>query len=126
MVDRFVITIDTHQSRSGRYRVANFDKNLARMREIIGEAAKGYPQLVVADAGLLRRDATRGVSVFLRCRLDTGQGSGWRTVLCLLLWPLHPQAQYVLHIDGDIMFGGGSTTWIRMRSPAWRLARTCS
>src|SRR5271154_4523594 len=49
MVDRFVVTIDTHQSRSGRYRGNNFNESLERLRQVISDARKTYPQLQVAD-----------------------------------------------------------------------------
>ena len=113
MVDRFVITIDTHQSRSGRYRVANFDKNLARMREIIGEAAKGYPQLVVADVDY-SDEMQRAVSQYF-FGVDSIPVKAWDggPFYAYFFGLYIAQAQYVLHIDGDIMFGGGSTTWIK-------------
>jgi hypothetical protein len=112
MVDRFVITIDTHQSRSGRYRVSNFDQNLARMREVIGEARKSYPQLEVWDVDYSEQMQRQVAQYFFG--VDSIPVKAWDggPFYAYFFGLFIANAQYVLHIDGDIMFGGGSKTWI--------------
>jgi hypothetical protein len=113
MVDRFVVTIDTHQSRSGRYRVSNFQENLDRTRQVIREAARTCPQLEVADVDYsegMQRAVARyffGVDSIPVKAWDGGPFYAYFFGLYVA------NAQYVFHIDGDIMFGGFSRTWIR-------------
>jgi hypothetical protein len=113
MVDRFVIALDTHQSRSGRYRVANFDENLARMRALINEARRHYPQLEVLDVDYSAA-AQREVAQYFFGR-DSIPVKAWDGgPFYSYFFGLHAaNAQYVLHLDGDIMLGGGSRAWIR-------------
>src|SRR5258708_20107463 len=46
-VDRIVVTIDTHRSQAGRYRGSNFDESLEKLRRLVNDPRKSYPQLQV-------------------------------------------------------------------------------
>jgi hypothetical protein len=113
MVDRFVVTIDTHQSRSGRYRVNNFAENLARTRELITEAGKSCPQLQVADVDY--SEATQRAVAQYFFGVDSIPVKAWDggPFYAYFFGLYIANARYVLHIDGDIMFGGGSRTWVK-------------
>jgi len=45
MVDRIVVTIDTHRSRCGRYRGTDYDSSLTALRRQIAAAQFQYPKL---------------------------------------------------------------------------------
>lgn len=113
MVDRFVVTIDTHQSRSGRYRGANFDSSLKKLRSLIHDARATYPQLQVADvdySDAMRREVARyffGVDTIPVKAWDGGPFYSYFFGMYVA------DAQYVMHFDGDMMFGGGSKTWMQ-------------
>ncbi|MBS0419127.1 MAG: capsular biosynthesis protein [Proteobacteria bacterium] len=113
MVDRFVVTIDTHQSRSGRYRVANFQQNLERIRRLIQEAGQSYPKLEFADVDYspaMQREVSRyffGVDSIPVKAWDGGPFYAYFFGLYMA------KARYVFHMDGDILLGGSSNTWIR-------------
>jgi len=113
MVDRFVVTIDTHQSGSGRYRVANFEQNLERTRRLIAHAGESCPKLEFADvdySAAMQREVSQyffGVDAIPVKAWDGGPFYAYFFGLYVA------QARYVFHIDGDIMFGGFSGTWIR-------------
>ena len=112
LVDRFVITIDTHQSRSGRYRSNNFDKKLQLLRDVTNEARQHYPQLEVMDVDYspeVRREVARyffGTDLIPIKAWDGGPFYSYFFGLYV------SRAQYVVHFDGDMLFGGGSSTWI--------------
>ena len=112
MVDRFVITVDTHQSRSGRYRVANFNENLDRTRKLIQDARRHCPKLEVLDVDY--SDATRRAVAQYFFGVDSIPVKAWDggPFYSYFFGLYAANAQYVLHLDGDIMFGGGSTSWI--------------
>jgi hypothetical protein len=113
MVDRMVVTIDTHQSRSGRYRVSNFDDNLARLRRLIQDARQTYPQLQVADVDY--SEATQRAVARYFFDLDSIPVKAWDGgPFYAYFYGLYiAEAQYVMHFDGDMLFGGGGRTWIR-------------
>jgi hypothetical protein len=113
MVDRFVVTIDTHQSRSGRYRGSNFGANLEKTRQLIREAGRTYPQLQVEDVDY--SEATQRAVARYFFGVDSIPVKAWDggPFYAYFFGLYVAKAQYVLHIDGDLLFGGGSKTWIR-------------
>jgi hypothetical protein len=113
MVDRFVVTIDTHQSRSGRYRGNDFEQNLERTRQLIREAGRNYPQLEVADVDY-SESAQRAVARYF-FGVDSIPVKAWDGgPFYAYFYGLYAaNAQYVFHIDGDLLFGGGSKKWVR-------------
>lgn len=113
MVDRFVVTIDTHQTRSGRYRVGNFDASLEELRELIHKARKTYPQLQVIDVDYseaMRRDVARYFFNADSIPIKAWDGGPFYSYFFGLYVA---DAQYVMHFDGDMMFGGGSRAWMQ-------------
>ena len=113
MVDRFIVTIDTHQTRSGRYRVGNFDSSLARLRQLVHEARTIYPQLEVIDvdySDATRRDVARYFFNVDSIPIKAWDGGPFYSYFFGLYVA---NAQYVMHFDGDMMFGGGSRTWMQ-------------
>jgi hypothetical protein len=112
-VDRIVVTIDTHRSRAGRYRGSNFDESLEKLRRLVNDARKNYPQLQVADVDY--SEATqRAVARYFFDR-EAIPPKAWDSgYFYPLFYGLYvANAQYVMHFDGDMMFGGGSTTWMQ-------------
>src|SRR5580704_17291645 len=95
MVDRFVVTIDTHQTRSGRYRVGNFESSLERLRQLI--------HVDYSDA--TRRDVARYFFNLDSIPIKAWDGGPFYSYFFGLYVA---NAQYVMHFDGDMMFGGGS------------------
>jgi hypothetical protein len=113
MVDRMVVTIDTHQSPSGRYRGDDFDANLAKLRELIDDARKNYPQLEVLDVDYSEA-AQRAVARYF-FDVDSIPIKAWDggPFYSYFYGLFVADAQYVMHFDGDMMFGGGSRTWMQ-------------
>jgi hypothetical protein len=64
-VDRIVVTIDTHRSRTGRYRGSNFDESLEKV--LINDARRSYPQLQVAMSTIRKLPS----EIFFRSRSDS-------------------------------------------------------
>jgi hypothetical protein len=112
-VDRIVVTIDTHRSRAGRYRGSNFDESLEKLRRLINDSRKSYPQLQVADVDY--SEATqRAVARYFFDREAIPPKAWDGGYFYSLFYGLYAaNAQYVMHFDGDMMFGGGSKTWMQ-------------
>lgn len=112
-VDRFVVTIDTHQTRSGRYHVSNFATNLDRLRRIIKDAAGTYDKLEVFDVDYseaMRREVARFFFGVDSIPIKAWDGGPFYSYF-FGLYVTH--AQYVMHFDGDMLFGGQSAHWMR-------------
>jgi len=113
MVDRLVVTIDTHQSKSGRYRGANFQESLTKLRRLIDDARKTYPQLQVADVDYsdsMRREVAQYFFGKNSIPIKAWDGGPFYSYFFGLYIA---NARYVMHFDGDMMFGGGSKTWMQ-------------
>jgi hypothetical protein len=113
LVDRFIVAIDTYQSRSGRYRVDNFDENLRKLRQICADAAKTYPGLQVYDVDY--SDAARREVARYFFNRDTIPIKAWDggPFYSYFYGMYVADAQYIMHFDSDMFFGGGSKTWIQ-------------
>jgi hypothetical protein len=112
MVDRIVLTVDAQQSRSGRYRGNNFAANLRMLRERMSRAARQYPHLQVIDVDtseVTRRRIARYFFGTDAMPLKAWDGGPFYSYF-YGLWST--QARYVVHFDGDMMFGGGSRRWV--------------
>jgi len=113
MVDRFIVTIDTHQTLIGRYQVDNFEANLDKLRQLVHDARKNHPLLEVMDVDYspaMRREVAQyffGIDSIPIKAFDGGPFYSY-------FFGLYATgARHILHFDGDMMFGGGSKTWIR-------------
>lgn len=112
LVDRFVVTIDTHQSRSGRYRSADFQKNLELLRQEINEARARYPQLEVMDVDYsaeARREVARYFFGTESIPIKAWDGGPFYSYFFGMY---AASAQYIVHFDADMLFGGASNVWL--------------
>jgi hypothetical protein len=112
-VDRIVVTIDTHRSRAGRYRGRNFDEALEKLRWLVNDALKNYPQLEVANVDYSKA-AQRAVARYFFDREAIPPKAWDGGPFYSYFYGLYAtNAQYVMHFDSDMMFGGGSKTWMQ-------------
>lgn len=113
MVDRIVVTVDVHRSQSGRYRGSDFEPQLAGLRLLLASFRNRYPDLLQVDE----------VDYSDRARKEVAQALFGLTDIPIKAWDGGPfyayfygvhrcDARYVVHFDGDMLFGGGSKTWV--------------
>jgi len=112
-VERIVVTIDTHRSRSGRYHGDNFDEHLQKLRQVCVDARKSFPQLEISEVDY-SAPMQREVSQYF-FGTDSMPVKAWDGgyFYSLFFGLYQANAQYVFHYDGDMLFGGGSKTWVR-------------
>jgi hypothetical protein len=110
-VDAFRITLDTHNSVSGRYRSASFAENARAMDRFLADAAKDQAVIVdpVNDAPDTRRAIAQAFFGEEDVPAKAWDGGPFYSYL-YGLWS--SPARTLVHMDGDMMFGGGSKTWI--------------
>ena len=112
MVDRIVITVDTHRSRSGRYRGRQYLEYQAALRKLLSEFAASHPQIETIEVDYspaARREV--GQAFF---GVDDVPAKAWDggPFYAYFFGLLHSRARYIMHFDSDIIFGGLSTRWI--------------
>lgn len=105
-------TVDTHRSKAGRYHDAELAADAQTLRAIIAEAAGGDDRVRIdeVDYGDTARAAVS--EAFLgraACPVKAWDGGPFYAYF-YGLWATG--ADYVLHMDCDMLFGGGSQGWI--------------
>ncbi len=113
MVDRILITVDTHRSNSGRYCGSNFDAQLAQLRRAIEEVRAGNPRVYTVDVDY-SQETCRAVARYF-FGVDSIAIKAWDggPYYAYFFGLYAARSRYVAHFDGDMMFGGGSRTWVR-------------
>lgn len=112
MVERIVVTLDIHRSASGRYRGTNFETYLVELRKLLAQFAGRHPQLSTVEvdySDAARREVAQ--AFFGRDDIPVKAWDGG-PFYAYFFGLLHANARYVVHFDGDMLFGGGSRTWV--------------
>ena len=112
-VERVSLTIDTKRSRNGRYRGTAYEESRKHLFTEIEGIARHFPKIdvVEVDYSPAARDAVRQryfatSTEYPEKAYDGGPFHAYFYGL------LAADADYVLHMDGDMLFGGGSQTWL--------------
>jgi hypothetical protein len=112
-VERVLVIIDTRRSRAGRYRGHEYDEHLRHIFGHIEQLQSRYPDLQMAEVDYSEsaREAVRRrfFSTERECPEKAFDGGPFHAYFYGLL---KADADYVLHMDSDMLFGGGSQTWI--------------
>lgn len=110
-VDRILVTLDLHRSRAGRYRNNEYDQNLRKITTILQEIGRDSPiEVAEVDYSPAARDKVAR-SFFLSADIpDKAWDGGPFYSYFYGLWAA--KADYVLHMDSDMLYGGGSQQWI--------------
>ncbi len=112
-VERVVLTVDTRQSRNGRYAAADYEENRRPLFDHIETIAGRWPKIEIAevDYSPAAREAVRQryfatSEDYPDKAFDGGPFHGY-------FYGLHrAKADYVVHIDSDMLFGGASQKWL--------------
>jgi len=110
-VDEIRVTLDAHHSRAGRFSTSSHLEKLAEMRSYLASAAATYG--VVVDEVNYSPSVIDSVSkAFCEGRIPKKayNGSAFYPYVFGLSCGSSP---FVLHIDSDMFFGGGSRRWVR-------------
>ena len=111
-VDRVRLTLDLHNSESGRYRSEDFEGKLRHMRSIIRRVSKDF-KFITLDEVDTSEDVRKEIAQKFFCRDDVPikawDGGPFYSYL-YGIWKC--RARTIIHIDSDMMFGGMSQSWI--------------
>lgn len=111
-VDEILFTLDLHQTPASRYRADDYDTRLRDLRALLGELRSRSPKVRVVevryDKGSIREVARTFVGRDWLPK-KAYNGSPFHAYLFGLREATH---DFVLHLDSDMMFGGGSSSWV--------------
>lgn len=112
-VERVTLTIDTKRSRTGRYRGASYDENCKQLFDHIETFAARFSNLeiVEVDYSPAAREAVR--RRYFGSSADVPEKAYDGGPLHAYFYGLlRADADYVVHMDSDMLFGGGSRAWL--------------
>jgi hypothetical protein len=112
-VDRVSITFDTQRARSGRYRGVDYDANSKRLLELLAECQSVHPHVEVIEVDYSQA-AFENVreTYFASERSTPPKAYDGGPFHAYFYGMLASNADYVVHMDSDMLFGGGSQGWI--------------
>jgi len=111
-VARIVVTIDTHQAVAGRYRAGNYDENLRKLRQVVEEARRSYPALESVDVDYSEGTRSEVAQYFFKRKMIPAKAWDGGYFHSFFYGLYATQARYIIHFDGDMLFGGGSKAWV--------------
>ncbi|WP_432382743.1 capsular biosynthesis protein [Duganella sp. P38] len=111
-VDAISITLDIRRSSAGRYRGDRYDEYLGEMRTLLAALRVEHPTLSVSEVDY--SDAARAQVAARYFRGGVLPDKAWDGgPFYSYFYGLYAaDARYIFHIDGDMLFGGGSQRWI--------------
>jgi hypothetical protein len=111
-VDEILVTIDVHRSRAGRYRGDDFEEKLGRLRRLLERQRRIHPSLRIEEIDYAAASARAVAAEFFgggEIPVKAWDGGPFYAYFFALHIAWH---RYVLHLDSDMMFGGGSQRWM--------------
>jgi hypothetical protein len=118
-VERISITLDTQRSRSGRYRGVDYDGSRERLVAYLAARQAEHPHLeiVEVDYSDAARERVRR-AYFNRETAVPAKAFDGGPFHAYFYGLLAANADYVVHMDSDMLFGGASQTWLE-EAIAW-------
>jgi hypothetical protein len=109
-VDEILLTLDLHRS-AGRF-AEGWEEQLPKTRALIDQCCKQYPHARLADVNYNPEVVAKVSAAFFNRQTippKDFRGGPFYSYFFGLYIAKH---SYIFHLDSDMMFGGGSSTWI--------------
>jgi hypothetical protein len=109
-VDEVLFVVDLHRSR-GKF-ADGWDERLPGLRRLIADCCVRHPNVRSVDVEYAYDARARVEAAFFRGRLMPAKDYRGAPFYAYFFALLAASNDYVLHLDSDMMFGGGSPTWV--------------
>jgi hypothetical protein len=112
-VDRVLLTVDTKRSRNGRYHGSDYEDHRKRLFALIEGFADDDAKVNIAevDYSPLAREAVRQ-RYFANSPACPEKAFDGGPMHAYFYGLLKADADYIVHMDGDMLFGGRSQVWL--------------
>jgi hypothetical protein len=111
-VDEFLLTTDLHRVRRGHFG-EGWDERRAPLAALIAECATKYPNIRALDVDYDAAASRRVSDTFFRGRPVPAKDLRGAPIYPYYFGLEAARNDFVIHIDSDMMFGGGSQTWVQ-------------
>lgn len=112
-VNEVQFTLDVHQTTASRYRTANYENKLFELRELLHATCEEYPHAYVAEVDYRPETMTKVARMFIGTDVVPKKAENGSPIYPYLFGLFRADADYIFHMDSDMLYGGGSQTWIR-------------
>lgn len=110
--DELLFTLDTHHSRASRYHTEDFAARLGKVSALLARLTRGHPKARVQRVDYSPRAVADVGRTFLGRDRVPGKAANGSPFYAYLFGLRHARNDLVLHLDADMLFGGGSQTWL--------------
>lgn len=109
-VDEILLTLDLHRS-SGRFS-EGWQERLPKIKHLIQECCDQYPHAHLKEVNYSPQVVTDVSNMFFGGRSIPPKDFRGGPFYSYFFGLYSAKYNYIFHLDSDLMFGGGSTTWI--------------
>jgi len=128
-VDEIQLTLDLHRSQGSRYRTADYPEKLKSLRATLDRLCAAEPKAHVVEVDYDDERTREVARAFLGQDFIPKKAENGSPFYAYLFGIHAARCDHVLHLDSDMLFGGGSLTWID-EAVAWmaqdRTVLTCN
>lgn len=111
-VDEVVLTADTAISRGTKYRMPDFPQRLAELRAWLAGLQAASPKIRVVEVDYGPEAMARVGRLFLGGAAAPRRAANGTPFYAYLFGMAATACDYVLHLDADMVLGGGSQAWV--------------
>jgi len=111
-VDSISVTLDIRRSVAGRYRSDQYDDLLDKTRTLLAELCQDEPKLIVSEVDYSSEMRESVAALFFNEKFVPDKAWDGGPYYSYFFGLRAASARYVFHIDGDMLFGGGSQSWM--------------
>ncbi|WKB54672.1 capsular biosynthesis protein [Eleftheria terrae] len=112
-VDEIQLTLDLHLSQGSRYRTTDYPEKLKSLRQTIDRICAEHPKAYVVEVDYAEQTARQVARAFLGGDFIPMRAENGSPFYAYLFGMYSARSPHVLHLDSDMLFGGGSLTWVR-------------
>jgi hypothetical protein len=113
-VERIVLTVDTRQSRSGRYKNAQYEENVRPLFAYLEALAGRLPKIEIVEIDYSPRARAAVKDAYFREAEHYPEKAFDGGPFHAYFYGLYvARAHYIVHMDSDMLFGGMSQTWLK-------------
>ena len=111
-VDEVQFTLDLHHSEGSRYRTANFEEKLAAVRGLLDRVISTSKHASVLEVDYAPPMMREGADFFIKDKTIPMKAENGSPFYPYFYGLYRAKSDHVFHLDSDMLFGGGSQTWV--------------
>ncbi|MFC4307988.1 glycosyltransferase family A protein [Steroidobacter flavus] len=111
-VGQVLLTVDLHRSQGSRYRIEDYDQKLKSLQDTLDRIAAAEPKVKIVEVDYTPPAMRRVARDFLGQDFIPKKAHNGSPFYAYLFGVHAASGDYVIHLDSDMLFGGGSHTWV--------------